>query len=179
MKPGLWLLPGSSLRGASTFGPACAVAGVGSADCVRPLAVPLRKDTVAARRRLGADAPVEEEEGGLRREAAGPGCDSFEEVEMEESGRKERVDVLSTRVERGRAERNVEERFGAGRVRVESVVVVVGLRRDWERDRPCLADVEGVGGILFGLAIADVGGLLLRPSNLASASEFDAMSLSS
>lgn len=146
---------------------------MGSADWSRPLGAPGRVDVVATRRRLGAEVVVEAE-GVLSREAVGAGCDSFEDVEMEESGRKERVEVLSTRVERGRAERKVEERFGARRVRVVSVAMV-GLRRDWERDRPGFAAVEGVEGILFGL----VGGLLLRPSSFASASESDAMSLSS
>lgn len=153
----------------------CDVEGAGSPLRGRGCAAPLRADVVAARRRPGADAAVE---GALRRDCAGGGCDSLEELEIAESGRKEREVVLSTRVDRGRDERRVEVRLGAvGRGRVDSAAEV-GLRRDCDRDRADFAVVLAADdGMVLGLEVVEpVGVFVLLPSSRASASEFEAIS---
>jgi hypothetical protein len=112
---------------ASSLGIACPTAAEGVG---RPLTGRGRVDVVAERRRDVVDVVEEEADGTFNREDAGGGCDSFEDVEIEESGRKERVVVLSRSVESGRVDRIPAVRFATtGAERVDSAVPVC-LRRD-------------------------------------------------
>ena len=129
---------------------------------------PLRESDGAGRRSPAEEAVVEEGAFSLE---DGIWC-SLEELEIEESGRRGRVVVLSTRVESGREGRRVDERVAVDGGLVDSETEV-GFRRDWDRANPVL---DALGAATAGVFVGD---LILLPSSLARASEFDVTPLSS